>query len=123
LLGMSTMGSAELHTAPGASQSQSAVSSSRATRAPTRDAVGTTPQTLPTMRCSFAEVTGLQPDQIARTAVAKVECPACGAMRTLHPQGQTVTFPAHAKRLTSTPRKGARWIRHGTPWELSHKPR
>jgi hypothetical protein len=34
LLGMSTMGSAELHTAPGASQSQSAVSSSRATRAP-----------------------------------------------------------------------------------------
>jgi hypothetical protein len=63
------------------------------------------------------------PYQIARTAVAKVECPACGAMRTLHPQGQTVTVPAHAKRLTSTPRKNARWIRHGTTWERSRKPR
>jgi DNA polymerase III delta prime subunit len=131
LLGMSTLGPAERPAAPGAHQPQAAGAASRATRAPktrrvgerapTRDAVGTTPPAMPAMRCSFAGVTGLQPDQIARTAVAKVECPDCGAMRTLHPQGQTVTFPAHAKRLTSTPRKDARWIRHGTTWELSHK--
>jgi hypothetical protein len=131
LLGMSTLPTAELNAAPGASQPQPAVPSARAAmppkttprrvgeRAPTRDAVGTTPPAMPATRCSFAGVTGLQPDQIARTAVAKVECPDCGAMRTLHPQGQTVAFPAHAKRLTSTPRKDTRWIRHGTTWELS----
>jgi hypothetical protein len=132
LLGMSPMPPSALSAAPGASQPQPAVLSSWAARpakstkrrvgerAPTRDAVGETTQAGPASRCPFAGVIALMPDQIARTAVAKVECPDCGAMRTLHPHGNTVTFPAHAKRLTSTPRKEARWIRHGTTWALSH---
>ena len=91
-------------------------------RAPTRDAVGETPQTVPAPKCPFTGVIALTPDHIARAAVAKVECPECGATRTLHPQGNTVTFPTHAKRLTSTPHKDVRWIRHGTTWELSHRP-
>jgi hypothetical protein len=47
-------------------------------------------------------------DLIAQTTVAKVECPECGAMRTLHPQGPTVTFPSHPKRKTGTPRDEVR---------------
>jgi hypothetical protein len=90
-------------------------------RAPQRDAVGDTTPAMPATKCSFAGVITLLPDHIVRTAVAKVECPECGATRTLHPQGHTVTFPTHAKRLTSTPRKDARWIRHGSTWEISRR--
>src|SRR6266446_749992 len=134
LLGMSTLPASELRAAPGADQPQPALPSSRAAmppkttkrrvgeRAPQRDAVGETPQAVPAARCPCSGVIALMPDQIARAAVAKVECPACGAMRTLHPQRNTVTFPAHAKRLTSTPRKDARWIRRDTTWELSPRP-
>ena len=132
LLGMSPMPTPDPSAAPGASQPQTAMPASRAAlppkttkgrvgeRAPQRDAVGETPQAMQATRCPFSGVIALMPDQIARAAVAKVECPECGAMRTLHPQRNTVTFPAHAKRLTSTPRKEARWIRHGTTWALSH---
>jgi hypothetical protein len=68
-----------------------------------------------------ASLMNLAPDLIAQTTVAKVGCPECGAMGTLHPQGNTVMFPSHPKRLTSTPRDEVRWIRRGTTWELSDK--
>ncbi|HEY5867387.1 MAG TPA: hypothetical protein VI542_17830 [Candidatus Tectomicrobia bacterium] len=130
LLGMSTMA---LPT-PGASQSQPPRPAARAARppkptqrrvgerAPQRDAVGDTPPAVPAPKCSFAGAIALLSDHLTRTAVAKVECPECGATRTLRPQGSTVTFPTHAKRLTSTPRRDARWSRHGTTWELAPRP-
>jgi hypothetical protein len=88
-------------------------------RAPRRDAVGHTPQTVATTRCIFVGAIALSPDEITRTEVAKVECPECWATRTLHPQGPTMTFPAHAKRLTRTVRQDVRWRRRDTTWELS----
>jgi len=88
-------------------------------RAPRRDAVGDTSPPGPPPRCAFAGTIALKPDEIARTGVAKVECPECGATRTLHPHGPTITFPAHAKRLTRTARKDVRWMKHDTTWELS----
>jgi len=134
LLGMSMLSLPEPSATPGTGQPPSPPPTSRPAqpaktrtgrvgeRAPTRDAVGETPQTVPAPKCPFTGVIALTPDHIARAAVAKVECPECGATRTLHPQGNTVTFPTHAKRLTSTPHKDVRWIRHGTTWELSHRP-
>jgi hypothetical protein len=89
--------------------------------APHRDPVGETrPDEKPT-RCSFVGVINLAPDLIAQTTVAKVECPECGPMRTLHPQGHTVMFPSHPKRKTGAPRDEVRWIRCGTTWELSEQ--
>ncbi|MFL5587703.1 MAG: ATP-binding protein [Ktedonobacteraceae bacterium] len=90
-------------------------------RAPTRDPVGETTQEEKATRCPFSGALGLTPDQIARASVAQVECPECGAMRTLHPQGGTTRFPSHSKRLTNTPRYEARWIRRGTVWGLAEK--
>jgi hypothetical protein len=134
LLGMSPMPPYEPSAAPGVSTPPSAVSSSRVAtapkrpkgrvgeRAPARDAVGEATQAVPATKCSFAGVIALMADQLARAAVAKVECPECGATRTLRPQGPTVTFPSHPKRLTRTTRKEARWSREGATWELSPMP-
>jgi len=130
LLGMSPTPLPASSPAPGASPPQAAEPSAQTAppktprrrvgeRAPRRDAVGNMPQTGPTPRCAFAGAIALRPDEIARTGVARVECPECGATRTLHPHGPTMTFPAHAKRLTSTARKDVRWRRHDTTWELS----
>lgn len=37
------------------------------------------------------------------------------------PQGNTVRFSAHPKRLMSAPCDEVRWIRRGTTWELSEQ--
>jgi hypothetical protein len=72
-------------------------------------------------RCAFSGVIDVTADQIARASVAQVECPECGAMRTLHPQKGMMKFPSHPKRLTSPSRHDVRWIRQGTVWTLSEK--
>jgi hypothetical protein len=56
--------------------------------------------------------------QLRAEAVAKVECPTCGALRTLHPQGRTTVFPTHPRRLMRPSREEIRWIRRGSVWEL-----
>jgi hypothetical protein len=90
-------------------------------RAPSRDPVGEAVQEEKATRCAFSGVIDVTADQIARASVAQVECPECGAMRTLHPQKGTMKFPSHPKRLTSLPRHDVRWIRQGTVWTLSEK--
>jgi hypothetical protein len=88
-------------------------------RAPQRDPVGdSTPDEQPT-RCAFVGQVDLAPERLAETGVAKVECPGCGALRTLHPQGSALLFPSHPKRLTRPLSKEVRWIRRGGTWELS----
>src|SRR5207302_9963860 len=90
-------------------------------RAPLRDPVGETTREEKATRCAFSGIIDVTADQIARASVAQVECPECGAMRTLHPQGGTMKFPSHPKRLRNTARGEMRWVRHGTTWELSDK--
>lgn len=90
-------------------------------RAPSRHPVGEVKHEVKVTRCSFSGVIDLAADHIQRSAVAKVGCPACGAMRTLHPQGDTVLFPSHTKRVTSPPPDEVRWFRRGTVWEFSGK--
>jgi hypothetical protein len=90
-------------------------------RAPRRDPVGDLTSEEQQARCSFAGAIELSPERIAQTAVAKVACPVCGALRTLRPQGHTTIFPSHPKRLKHPPRAEVRWIRRGTVWELSDK--
>lgn len=91
-------------------------------RAPRRDPVGDlTPEEQPA-RCPFAGAIELSPERMAHTAVAKVECPACGALRTLHPQGHTTVFPSHPKRLKRPPHEEIRWIKRDSLWELFSAP-
>lgn len=90
-------------------------------RAPGRDSVGGLKPEEQPAKCSFAGTIELSPERITRTAVAKVECPVCGALRTLHPQGHTTVFPSHPKRLKPLSREDVRWIKRGSLWELSDK--
>ena len=90
-----------------------------AERAPHRDPVGEVSSEEHLIKCSFSGGTGLAADRMAQTGVAKVGCPACGAMRTLHPHGDIVTFPPHQRRLTAPPPGEVRWIRSGDVWQLS----
>jgi hypothetical protein len=90
-------------------------------RAPSRDPVGETRQEEQSAKCSFGGVIDLASDAFIQAGVSKVECPDCGAMRTVRVQRNTVTFPSHPKRRTGTPGPGRRWIRRATAWELSER--
>ena len=87
---------------------------------PRRDPVGARPSSGPPTRCAFVGVIDLAVDRLPLTAISAVECPACGAMRTLHPHDHILTFPSHTKRRTDTPHAKVRWIRHETEWRLSN---
>jgi hypothetical protein len=89
-------------------------------QAPRRDPVGARSSSGPPTRCAFGGVIDLAADCLPSTAISAVECPACGAMRTLHPHGNSLTFPSHTKRKTATPHEQVRWIRCGTAWRLSN---
>ncbi len=91
-------------------------------RAPRRDPVGDLKPEEPSARCSFVGPLDLASARLVETGVTKVECPTCGALRTLHPQGGTLLFPSHPKRLRRPPSVEVRWIKHGSGWELSRKP-
>lgn len=91
-------------------------------RAPRRDPVGDLKPEEPSARCSFVGPLDLAPVRLVETGVTKVECPTCGALRTLHPQGGTLLFPSHPKRLRRPPSVEVRWITQGSGWDLSRKP-
>ncbi len=88
-------------------------------RAPQRDPIGENAAHGQPIRCPFVGRLDLEPLHLTETAVAKVECPVCGALRTLHPQGSALLFPSHPKRLTSPLHTEIRWIKRGGMWELS----
>ncbi len=88
-------------------------------RAPRRDPVGNGRTEDDALKCSFSGVTGIAPARLAETGVHAVGCPECGAMRTLHPHKNTITFPFHQKRLTPPPSGEVRWLRSGTEWNVS----
>jgi len=90
-------------------------------RSPGRDPVGEMkPEEKPT-KCSFLGLIELTPDHIAQAAISKLQCPDCGAMWAARIRGNTVLFPAHPPRVTSTSRDISRWVKQETGWVLSEK--
>jgi AAA domain len=88
-------------------------------RGPHRDPVGAMdPPATPT-KCRGAGVLDVDAHGLTQSAIAQVECPACGAVRTVKLTAQRVVLPAHAPLKTHTTRKGARWIKGETGWVLS----
>ena len=88
---------------------------------PGRDPVGETSAT-PTRTstgCAFSGKIELLARQMEADAVFHVECPACLAVREIHPKGDSVMFSWHVKRVTTTPHHGRRWVRRGSIWELA----
>src|SRR2546426_12222109 len=84
-----------------------------------RDPVGTREPPAKPTKCLGAGTLDLDAGGLTQSAIAQVECPRCGAVRTVPLKAQRVVFPAHAPLKTHTTCKGARWIRGETGWALA----
>ena len=90
-------------------------------RAPARDPVGdTAPAALPP-KCTFAGMVDIEPRHLQHRETYTIECPACGAVRTVSLQGGVVRFPTHQPLRTRTTKDVTRWIRQDTVWTLWEK--
>jgi hypothetical protein len=90
-------------------------------RAPARDPVGgAAPAALPP-KCAFAGAVDIEPRRLQQRETHTIECPACGAVRTVHLQGGVVRFPTHQPLRTRTTKDVTRWIRQDTVWTLWEK--
>jgi hypothetical protein len=92
-------------------------------RAPERDRVGeasSVPASAKKPQCLFSGVIDLTPSQLRETPGIQVECPTCGARRSIRPtKGPSrVAFPPHPIRVTRASREARRWSLRGTLWEL-----
>ena len=89
-------------------------------RSPGRDPVGPTEQAVEKPeKCAFSgAVVNLSPAQLAQAALAKLQCPECGAIWTARVRGETVTFPPHPPRTNKQAQAVSCWIRQGTTWTL-----
>ncbi len=89
-------------------------------RAPARDPVGETSagSVQKSAGCGFTEVIAVTLAQLEETGVSRFECPTCLAIREIKPKGDRVKFPAHPKRMTTTPNQGSRWVKRAVAWKL-----
>jgi hypothetical protein len=88
-------------------------------RRPHRDPVGALdPPATPT-KCLGAGTLDVDARGLTQAAITQVECPVCGAVRTVQLKAQRVLLPAHAPLKTRTTCKGARWIKGETGWALA----
>ena len=87
-------------------------------RRPQRDPVGAMDQPAPPTKCLGSGALDVDARRLTQSAIVQVECPVCGAVRTVQLKAQRVVLPAHAPLKTHTTRKGARWIKVETGWAL-----
>ncbi|MBA2680942.1 MAG: ATP-binding protein [Ktedonobacteraceae bacterium] len=92
-------------------------------RSPGRDPVGLREQAVEKPeKCAFSgAVVNLSPAQLAQAALAKLQCPECGAIWTARARGETVTFPPHPPRTNKRAQVVSCWIRQGATWTLPGK--
>lgn len=85
-------------------------------RAAERDPVGVEVLVNRKIKCSFSGIIEISAVAMEECGVSRVECPECATVRSLTPRGQTVRFPPHDKRKTSTPNVDSRWTKPGMTW-------
>jgi len=88
-------------------------------RRPQRDPVGAMAPPAPSTKCLGAGALDVDARGLTQSAITQVECPVCGAVRTVQCKAQRVILPAHAPLKTHTTCKGARWIKGKTGWALA----
>lgn len=87
---------------------------------PQRYEVGEPKKEERTERCSFSNQTiALSAAQLAQAAVAKCQCPLCGAIWTARIRGEIVSFPPHQPPQKVRSSAIPRWVRQGTIWKLA----
>jgi AAA domain len=69
-------------------------------------------------KCRFCTVIPIDLQAFQESGTRLVECPDCGATRTLEPHRGVLRFKSHDKRKTSAPATGRRWARRETIWKV-----
>jgi hypothetical protein len=98
---------------------QSSHPSSRIERASYRDPVGEQVVTTTSTKCSYLGEISVTRRQFQEAGTTCVECPTCGARRTLKSPKDRPHFPSHPRRLTPPPKGERRWIEQEQIWKLA----
>jgi hypothetical protein len=84
----------------------------------TNVSVGESARPVKAIKCTFCEVIPIDLQAFQESSTRLVECPNCGATRTLEPHRGVLRFKSHDKRKTKTPVTGVRWARRETIWKV-----
>jgi hypothetical protein len=93
-------------------------SSSRIERAAHRDPVGEQVLAATSAKCSYVGRIEVSSRQFQETGTTCVECPTCGARRTLKSPKDQPHFPSHPKRLSPPRNRERRWRVQNQSWKL-----
>ena len=104
--------------APNASFPSQSHASSRIERASYRDPVGEQIVTTTSTKCSYLGEISVIRRQFQEAGTTCVECPTCGARRTLKSPKDRPHFPSHPRRLTPSPKGERRWIEREEIWKV-----
>ncbi len=70
------------------------------------------------IKCTFCEVVPIDLQAFQESGTRLVECPNCGATRTLEPHRGVLRFKSHDRRKTDAPVVSKRWARRETTWKV-----
>jgi len=93
-------------------------SSSRIERAAHRDPVGEQVFTGTSAKCSYLGMIEVTRRQFQEAGTTCVECPTCGARRTLKSPKDRPHFPSYPRRLSPPPKGERRWVLQEQIWKL-----
>jgi hypothetical protein len=92
--------------------------SSRIERASYRDPVGEQVVTTTSTKCSYLGEISVTRRQFQEAGTTCVECPTCGARRTLKSPKDRPHFPSHPRRLNPPPKGERRWVEQEQIWKV-----
>jgi Bacterial TniB protein len=98
---------------------QSSHASSRIERASYRDPVGEQVVITTSTKCTYLGIIEVTRRQFQDAGTTCVECPTCGARRTLKSPKDRPHFPSHPRRLTPPPKGERHWIEQEQIWKLA----
>jgi hypothetical protein len=98
---------------------QSSHPPSRIERASYRDPVGEQIVTTTTTKCTYVGIIEVSSQEFQEAGITCVECPTCGARRTLKSPKDRPHFSSHTRRLTPPPKGERRWREREQIWKLA----
>jgi hypothetical protein len=100
-----------------AALSSPSYASSRIERASYRDPVGEQIVTTTSTKCTYLGIIKVTRLKFQEAGTTCVECPTCGARRTLKSPKDRPHFPSHPRRLTPPPKGERRWVEREEIWK------
>jgi DNA-directed RNA polymerase subunit RPC12/RpoP len=84
-----------------------------------RDPVGEQVVITTSTKCTYLGIIEVTRRQFQDAGTTCVECPTCGARRTLKSPKDRPHFPSHPRRLTPPPKGERHWIEQEQIWKLA----